>query len=236
MIVSLVQTKGGTAKSTLSQCLAFAKPIRQRFDAIGLVELDEQGTLERWWQARRLARRANGQVTFHHLVGQDIGTVQESMIELAESHDLLILDVPGESVSRFHTAFACAASDLVIVPMRTSTNDEEAFEHNLLPIIRDIQHHHPERKGRFVILPTFTHPRASLRKIVNYFNNILPPEITCLDAVFPFRSVFENFNREGLNLQEYMRLVKTNARELAQVKKAEQDITRIASELLKGAA
>jgi len=232
LILSLVQTKGGTGKSTLSQCLAFSTPFRKAFASIALVEMDEQATLRRWWEARLERKRAARNVVFHFVPAQDQDELRVAMERLLEEHDLLLLDVPGESVSRFATSFACAISDFALIPMRTSTNDEDAFELNLLPIIEQIERMNPDKREIFHVLPAFTHPRANKRNLVDYFRQILPEGVRCLDAAFPYRAMFENFNRMGLNLQEYGRLVKNNRREYKQAKNAERDIDQIAKAIL----
>lgn len=235
MILSLVQTKGGTAKSTLSQCLAFALPIRKTFERIALVELDVQGTLQRWWQRRIENNRNNFNVDFFHIPASEPAEVQTAMEPIASQYDLVIMDVPGESVSRFHTSFACVLSDMVLIPMRTSTNDEDAFEANLLPILARSLEKYPEKDGSFFVLPTFTHPNANAANIVGYFDDILPDYIQCLDAVFPFRAVFENCNRRGLHIFEFARLVRTNRRDYTQAHKAEKDVLAISKRVLEGA-
>lgn len=232
MIISLVQTKGGTGKSTLCQCLAFSTVIRRAFEAIALVELDEQRTLQRWWQMRLDAGRATYNVHFHHLSSTAAPEIQAAMENVIAEHDLTLIDVPGESVSRFHTRFACAVSDLVLIPMRTSTHDEDAFE-NLLPIIEDVVAKYPEKQSSFFIIPAFCNPRTNPEKLIAYFEASLPAMIGCLPALFPFRSVFENFNREGMNLDEYARFVKGNRRDCQQAKTAAATIQHLAKEILK---
>lgn len=235
MILSFVQTKGGTAKSTLALLLTYAKEMRAAFQRPALVELDEQGTLKRWWRTRHAHKRPDRGVSFYHVSHTEPERVEKEMTRIFQEHDLVVLDVPGESVSKFHTNFACLVSDLVIIPMRTSTNDEEAFEANLLPVIDAVMARKPEREGVFHVLPTFVHPRADRKNLVGYFRQIMPGHIGCIEAVFPMRSVFENFNREGLTLSEYGRLVAGNRRESKQVKNAEQDVTAICRQILEGA-
>lgn len=232
MIISLVQTKGGTGKSTLSQCLAFSSVIRRAFDTIALVELDEQRTLQRWWQKRLDAGRPAHNIHFHHLSSTADDAMQKAMASVVAEHDLTLIDVPGESVSRFHTGFACAISDLVLIPMRTSTHDEDAFE-NLLPIIEDVIAKYPEKSASFFVIPAFCHPRTTPQKIFSYFQESLPAKIGCLPALFPFRSTFENFNREGMNLYEYIQFVKSNRRDFQQAKTAEAIIQHLAKEIMK---
>ncbi len=131
MIIAFVQTKGGTGKSTLALCIAFSKKMQKSFSKIAVVELDPQGTLKKWWQRREKNNTTSKNIVFSHISSEEKSVVLERLVTLEEENDLLLLDVPGESTSKFHTQFACAMADLVLIPMRTSTNDEEAFEDNL---------------------------------------------------------------------------------------------------------
>jgi len=228
MIVSFVQTKGGTGKSTLSLNIAFSRIVLDRFQTVALVELDPQGTLQAWWKERESEGRDLSRVSFHHISSTQKEVVQEGISAIASHNEVLILDVPGESTSKLHTKFACAFSDKVIIPMRTSTNDESAFKHNLLPMIKELIRLSPEKIGNFYVLPSFTNAQANREKIIDYFKDILPDYIYCLSAVFPSRSVYENFNRDGMHIREYSDSLVNNKRAYAQTKKAVEDIELIA--------
>ena len=232
MIIAFVQTKGGTGKSTLALNIAFSETIRDKFPSIALVELDPQGTLQKWWGRRDLENKQFESVSFHHISSSEKGDMLKEIEALERQNELLILDVPGESIGKFHTKFACAVADFVLIPMRTSTNDEEAFEDNLLPIIEQIMEVDEESRDAFYIVPSFTHPLASKENIVGYFHEIMPPHIHCLNAMFSFGSAFENFSRSGNNLFEYMETIKTNAKLYEQAKKAINDIELIANEII----
>ncbi len=233
MIVSFVQTKGGTGKSTLSINTAFSKFVLDRFRSIALVELDPQGTLQSWWQERVAEGRDSYHVSFHHISSTQKEVIQQGISAIASHNDLLILDVPGESTSKLHTKFACAFSDIVVIPMRTSTNDESAFKNNLLPLIKELVKLTPEKIGSFFILPSFTNPQANKEKIIDYFNEILPNYIRCLPVVYPSRSVYENFNRDGMHIREYADSLSSNKRAYAQTYKAVDDIELIADAIFK---
>lgn len=228
MIVSFVQTKGGTGKSTLSINTAFSKTAEERFQSIALVELDPQGTLQSWWQSRNDEGRNPGKVSFHHISSTQKEVIQSGITSIAEHNELLILDIPGESTSKLHTKFACAVSDKVVIPMRTSTNDETAFRDNLLPVIKEILKHEPDKSGNFQILPAFTNAQSNRQKIIEYFSDILPEYVHCLPVVYPMRSVYENFNREGMNLIEYAKVLENNKKAHSSVQKAVDDIEEIA--------
>jgi cellulose biosynthesis protein BcsQ len=232
MIVSFVQTKGGTGKSTLAVNTAFSEPITSKYSSVALVELDPQGTLKNWWQQREEEGRVSKQVSFHHISSTQKEVVQEGIKSIATHNQLLILDIPGESVGKLHTKFACAISDLVVIPMRTSTNDESAFADNLLPIVKELIRSYPEKRGGFYVLPSFTNVQTTKEKIFDYFHDILPEYIGCLQILFPFRGIYENFNRDGMNLLDYADSVKSNKRLYVQAVRAIQDIDEIAKEIL----
>ncbi|MCB1190799.1 MAG: ParA family protein [Leptospiraceae bacterium] len=232
MIISFVQTKGGTGKSTLAMNISFSEIIKNSFGTIALVELDPQGTLRSWWQEREETNRPEQNVSFHHISSTQKEVIQEGIKSIATHNELLILDIPGESVGKLHTKFACAISDLVIIPMRTSTNDESAFATNLLPIIREIVKSYPDKIGNFCVLPSYVHSQANRQKIINYFRDILPEYVKCLPTIYPFRAIYENFNRDGMNIYEFIESIKKNKKLNLIANKTINDIEDIAKVLL----
>lgn len=233
MIISFIQTKGGTGKTTLAKCLAYSKQFQKNFGSIALVELDPQGTIYAWHGQRERAGLANSNVEFVNLAEADSGKMEKTLTQLFNDKDAMILDVPGESVGKFATRFATALSDLILIPMRSSTNDEQSFIDNILPVVVQTVQSHPEKKGSFYIVPTFVHPQSNPDRIRDYFLDIVPGEVGCFKAGLPHRSVFENFSRDGMNLYEYARMVKSNARFYEQAKKAIGDIENISQEILR---
>ena len=232
MIISYVQTKGGTGKSTLAAGTVFSKFMKRRFDSIALVELDSQGSLRNWWNERDQTQRNSAKVSFHHISSTQKEVFHRTIKTIADHNQCMVMDIPGESTGRLHTRFACASSDLVIIPMRTSTNDETAFADNLYPIIKEIIKVAPARKDRFYVLPAFIHPQSKSQKVIGYFEDILPNEIKCLKAVFPSRAIYENFNRDGFNMTEYADSVKNNKRLKKQAQRAVDDIEQIVRAIL----
>jgi cellulose biosynthesis protein BcsQ len=233
MIIGFVQTKGGTGKSTLALNTAFSSVMTRAFDSVALVELDPQGTLRTWWEEREEMGYDCSSVSFHHISSSQKAVFQEGIKTIAEHNQLMIMDIPGEGTGKLHTRFACAFCDVTVIPMRQSTNDESAFLTNLYPIIKDIALAIPEKRNSFHVLPVFTHPLTSVKKCYSYFTEVLPPYVTCLKAVYPARSVYENFNRKGLDLNQYAAIVSTNRKIRRQVEKAIEDVETIATILLK---
>jgi len=233
MIISYVQTKGGTGKSTLALNTAFSKYLHTKFKSIALVELDPQGTLKSWWTEREEDGRNSGKVSFHHISSSQKEVFQDGIKSIAMHNQLIVMDIPGESTGKLHTRFACAVSDIVMIPIRTSTNDESAFADNLYPIIKDIIKADPKKKDAFYVLPAFIHPQSNKSNIMEYFEDVLPAYVKCFPALYPTRSVYENFNREGLSLSEYAKMVKNNKRYSRQALSAIHDIEEITKNLFR---
>jgi cellulose biosynthesis protein BcsQ len=228
-IFSFVQTKGGTGKTTLSQGIACSKTFSKAFGKVALVEIDPQGTLADWIGERIAHKRVLKNVAFHKLVGLELSVLTSKLEKILAENEAIILDVPGESVGGFATKLALNLSDLVLIPMRTSTNDEASFGRNLWPVIQEGLR---DNKAAFYIVPTFIHPQANAKNIQDYFQGIMPDQIGCLGSVLPSRSIFENFSRDGMTLTEYSASVKGNARLYTQAKKAETDMETIAQEIV----
>jgi cellulose biosynthesis protein BcsQ len=229
-IFSFVQTKGGTGKTTLSQGIACSKTFGKAFGKVALVEIDPQGTLADWIGERIAHKRVLKNVGFHQLVGLELSVLTSKLEKIVAENEAVILDVPGESVGGFATKLALNLSDLVLIPMRTSTNDEASFGRNLWPVIQEGLR--DNNTATFCIVPTFVHPQANPKNIQEYFRDIMPEQIGCLGSVLPFRSTYENFSREGMTLTEYSASVKANARLYTQARKAETDMETIAQEIV----
>ena len=228
-IFSFVQTKGGTGKTTLSQAIAYSKVFKKTFGEIAMVELDPQGTLADWIEERAENKRATKHVHFYQLASIELTKLTKELEKIVATHEAVILDVPGESVGGFPTQLALNLSDLVLIPMRTSTNDEASFARNLWPVIQEGL---KENRAAIVIVPSFIHPQTSKANVKNYFAGIMPEEIGCLKNFLPFRSTFENYSRDGMTLAEYTNSVKNNARLHDQAKKAAKDMENIAKEIV----
>lgn len=228
-IISFVQTKGGTGKTTLSLGVACSKTFRKAFGQVALVELDSQGTLADWIGERIANKRKMKNLSYYQLAGLDMENLTRKLEDITASHEVIILDVPGESVGGFATKLALNLSDIVLVPMRTSTNDEASFGRNLWPAIQEGL---KINRARFTIIPTFVHPQSNPANVCNYFKSIMPVQVDCLQNVFPTRAAFENFNREGMTLEEYATSVKTNSRLSRQAHIASRDIESIAGAII----
>jgi chromosome partitioning protein len=123
--IAVVNSKGGVGKTTLSAALSVQAA--QEDDAvgrIGIVDLDPQQSLAKWWGRRGAPERQPGSPTI--LSGVD--SAFEAVERASESglYDLLFLDGPPAFLET--TAEMIAAADFTIIPMKASLVDLLASE------------------------------------------------------------------------------------------------------------
>ena len=112
-VVSFVTQKGGSGKSTTAASIAVAA--LQQGRRVFLLELDRQGTLSDWADARQSE------------AGPDFEQIEATALEKAlatlkaEGYELAIVDTPG--VDSPATVAAMRAADLCLVPCRPTATD-----------------------------------------------------------------------------------------------------------------
>ena len=112
-VVSMVSTKGGCGKTTLTAHLA-TEAERVGVSPVAMIDADPQASLARWWNAREAATPAFVQTTLAELP-QRISELEAAGVRL------VLIDTPGADVP--HTRAIIQASDLVLVPSRPSPLD-----------------------------------------------------------------------------------------------------------------
>lgn len=112
-VVSMVSTKGGCGKTTLTAHLA-AEAERAGAGPVAVIDADPQASLARWWNAREATTPAFVQTTLRNLP-QRISELRAAGVRL------VLIDTPGADVS--HTRAIIQLSDLVLVPSRPSPLD-----------------------------------------------------------------------------------------------------------------
>jgi len=232
MILSLISTKGGTTKSTIVLTVGTSKAFQKHFKSVALVDFDEQGTITEWWESRQNLGLPKKHFDVFNVSDLSESETQNKLLSITESHDCVILDIPGQSTAGYETQIGCLLADIIILPTRSSTNDESAVFKHLVPIVHEILSNNPEKQGNFHVLPSFTHPLANLKTLGDYFKEILPDYIKYLNAPIPARSVFENFNRNGMTLYDYKKAVSSNKKLEEQANKGIADVERLAKAIL----
>lgn len=112
-VLTVASRKGGSGKTTLAGHLA----VQAEMDGhghVGLIDVDPQGSMAEWWNARAAATPVYVQTGLHR-VADDVERMRDAGL------DLLVLDTPpslSQTVSDI-----IAISDLVLVPVRPSPHD-----------------------------------------------------------------------------------------------------------------
>jgi chromosome partitioning protein len=123
--IAVVNSKGGVGKTTLSAALSVhAAQEDDSVGRVGIVDLDPQQSLAKWWSRRGSPERQPGSPTI--LSGVD--SAFEAVERATESglYDLLFLDGPPAFLETM--AEMIAAADFTIIPMKASLVDLLASE------------------------------------------------------------------------------------------------------------
>ena len=113
LVLTVASRKGGSGKTTLAGHLA-VEAERSGAGVVALVDIDPQGSLADWWNARDAASPLYVQTSVPSLE-QDLARVRDQGV------DITVIDTPPTISSRVSQAIEL--SDLVIVPARPSPHD-----------------------------------------------------------------------------------------------------------------
>ena len=126
-ILLVAKLKGGTGSTTTCRELAAAAIADGR--RVGLVDLDSQGSLARWWN-RRTRSGSEGNALNPDLLQIPADQIPAAAVKLRSTYDLTIIDSPP-SVHATIRAVA-AVADLALIPARPTIDDLDATG----PIVR----------------------------------------------------------------------------------------------------
>ncbi len=112
-VVSFVTQKGGSGKSTTAASIAVAA--FQQGRRVFMLELDRQGTLSDWADARQAGEGPEFERIDATALDKALATLREA------GYDLAVVDTPG--VDSPATVAAMRAADLCLVPCRPTATD-----------------------------------------------------------------------------------------------------------------
>jgi chromosome partitioning protein len=115
-VLALASQKGGSGKTTLAGHLA-VEASRSGAGPVVLIDIDPNGTLGEWWEARTDDDPAFAQTSLVRL-GSDLDVLRREGFRLA------LIDTPPASTIAIQSAIQHA--DLVVVPVRPSPHDLRA--------------------------------------------------------------------------------------------------------------
>ncbi len=120
-IITIAQQKGGSGKTTLAANLAVVW--LKRGARVALLDTDPQGSLGRWFMARRAAKGDEDRLSFST---SSAWGVEYECEKLARDADVVIVDTPPKADSDLRPALRAAS--LVVVPVASSHVDLWATE------------------------------------------------------------------------------------------------------------
>ena len=113
VVVALVSTKGGVGKTTLSGHIA-VEAERCGVGPVALIDMDRQGSLAHWWNARERPTPFFVEST-HTNIGADLVRLGEMGIGLT------VIDTPPAPFNIIEAA--AELSDLIVMPLRAGPHD-----------------------------------------------------------------------------------------------------------------
>lgn len=126
MIVSILNQKGGSGKTTLAVNLA--RCLAKQFESILLVDSDPQGSARTWHE------KSDGELL--NLVALDRPTLSKDVLKLSHNYDWIIIDGVPQVSNMTIAAIRC--SDIVLIPVQPSPYDIWASE-DTIRFVKDYQ-------------------------------------------------------------------------------------------------
>ena len=156
-VITVAQQKGGAGKTTVASHLAVA--LQQKGQRVAIIDIDPQGSLGFWHQARekQFGEGYTG-LTFASVSGWRVAS---EVSKLKKNHDFVIIDSPPHTETEARTAIRSAS--LVLIPIQPSPTDYWATQATL-----DIAK--IEKKPVKVVLNRVTHQS----KLASMFSGKLP--------------------------------------------------------------
>ncbi len=116
LVISLVQQKGGVGKTTLTGHLAVEAEAAGD-GPVGLIDVDPQGSLAAWWNARQAETPA--------FINAKLASLGATLAEMDRAgYRLAFIDTPPAMTAEI--AKVVSLSDLVVVPVKPSPHDLRA--------------------------------------------------------------------------------------------------------------
>jgi len=182
-VMTFATQKGGSGKSTtLVSCAVAAQEAGER---VYIIEMDRQGTVSQWAQAREAATPEVDTVD-----GSQLAAALEAMRH--EGYTLVLIDTPG--VDTPGTRPAMKAADLCVVPVRPTGADVQGC----LPTAKALK----QLGVPFVFLLNQTHPQL-LNSRVMEASNLLSHVGEVLDLTLASRADYQDALTAGLGVTEF---------------------------------
>lgn len=136
-VITIASSKGGVGKSTL--CISLAGALADRGDAVHIIDLDENRTVQRWYRQNNVSLPG---LSVSQVPPSELLAHLKEVVGHARRPSVVLIDVAG--VYEKALLQAMGRSNLVIVPAQPSEPDL----HEALKIIRDLAELNESFAGR----------------------------------------------------------------------------------------
>lgn len=143
IIVALLQVKGGSGKSTLTQNLAVSFAYSNL--KVKIIDCDIRQRTSSKWVSRRNEYHSDKPQIFCSIQVDDL---KNSVVEDSKNYDVVIIDVQGSDSKSLRTALLI--SDIVYIPFTPSQNDIEVIE-ELSQLLEETQCQNTHRKTFYIL-------------------------------------------------------------------------------------
>lgn len=191
-VLSIVSTKGGVGKTTLTVHLGVAAAMSGASSLI--LDLDPQGSAAQWFRERQQTEREEGRAPLAKLSARRVfpNELAEAVREAAEAgFEVVLIDTPPHA--DFAAARAAEIADIVLMPCRPSPLDLKAASATIT-LLRDLK-----KPAYFVVSQALHHSPQSAEDAASYLRSRgiagAPLVITNLQA-------YVRALRDGLTAQE----------------------------------
>ena len=210
-ILTTINEKGGTGKSTIATNLATA--LHRQGRKVVLIDADPNRPLEAW------ARLKGTPEKLQLMIDDSAETIIDTIEEARANADFVIVDLEGTATDRI--GFAIARSDLVLIPLQSSVLDasEAAKSVKLVHQMRKVANREIPYRVFFTRVPPAIRERTA-RDIDRQFSDAAIPVLpaTLIDraayrALFSLGGILHDLERSDVSGLES---AKENGREFAQ--------------------
>lgn len=218
MIVSIINEKGGSGKTTLAVNLACK--LSQEGDEVLLVDADPQRSTEAFINIRTNAELP---LIFNSVTKLGDGLARE-IKSLINKYDSIVIDTGGRDSKEMRQALAI--SDIIIIPTVPSQYDVVVLD-KMISLYDEVSVINPQSKALIII--DKASPNPFLEKKINdlreYINEKNLQNLYLMNAIIHEREAFKNATSAGMGITEFCK----------NGDKAFEDFTRFYDELIEEA-
>lgn len=194
IIIALLQSKGGSGKSTLTQNLAVSF-VHSNLK-VKIIDCDIRQRTSSKWVYRRNEYHSDKPQIFSSIQVDDL---KNSAVEDSKNYDVVIIDVQGSDSRSLRTSLLI--SDIVYIPFTPSQNDIEVIE-DLAELLEETQCQNNYRKTFYILNNCSAHYLdQSIRDAKLFFKDyvhILSPS----KVIIYNRKVYKVASSEGIGVIE----------------------------------